>query len=322
MNNYRIFKTAHMKRTIITLMLCIASAYTTFACDICGCGVGTYYMGILPDFNKRFVGLRYQSRPLTSHLGPGGERTPLTADETYQSMELWGAWNFGTRWRAMAIVPYNFNRREIPGSGETGTKNGVGDIAVMGYYKLFERLAGTSDKILVHSLWAGVGVKTPTGQYDNSERTNAASQDSPNNFQLGTASTDFMANLAYDIRLMDLGLNVNTTYKINTENRYDYRYGNKFTANALLYYKFNIRNQLRIAPNAGILYETQEKDETMRRYPVAQSGGNATTAVFGLELNAGRWSAGANHQAVIDQHLAGGRVSAGNRWMTHVSVSF
>ncbi|WP_353181927.1 transporter [Parapedobacter lycopersici] len=311
-----------MKHIIITFLLCLAALRPALACDICGCGVGTYYLGILPDFNKRFVGLRYQHRPLTTHLGPSGNRTPLTADESYQSYELWGAWNFGTRWRAMAIIPYNFNRREIPGGGEAGEKSGLGDVALMGYYKVFEQLTGTSDnKILIHSLWAGIGIKTPTGRYDNSERTNT-SQDSPNNFQLGTASTDFMANLAYDIRLMDLGLNVNASYKINTENNYAYRYGNKLTANALFYYKFNIQNRLRIAPNAGIMYETQEKDETQKRYPVAQSGGYATTGIIGLELNAGRLSLGANHQLLLDQHLADGRAIAGNRWMAHASFAF
>lgn len=49
---------------------------------------------------------------------------------------------------------------------------------------------------------------------------------------------------------MDLGVNLNTSYKLNTENQYDYRYGNKFTGNLLAYYKFNIKQKIRIAPNA------------------------------------------------------------------------
>src|SRR5690606_18456667 len=125
-----------MKHTIIILLFTLASVDVARACDICGCGVGTYYLGILPDFNKRFAGVRYQYRPLTTHLGPDGNRTPLTANEEYQCLELWGPWNSGSRWRAMAIVPYNFNRRRVPGSGETGKKNGLGDVALMGYYKV------------------------------------------------------------------------------------------------------------------------------------------------------------------------------------------
>ena len=118
-------------------------------------------------------------------------------------------------------------------SGQRGYKNGFGDVAVMGFYRVFEQSVTTSaSKLLVHSLWAGAGVKAPTGTYDDGERS-AVSQDAPNNFQLGTASTDFMVNAAYDVRLMDAGLNANVTYKINTANRFDYRYGNKLTANVL-----------------------------------------------------------------------------------------
>ncbi|PPL01028.1 transporter [Parapedobacter indicus] len=310
-------------KTMITMaILLVGSVQLSRACDICGCGVGSYYLGILPDFNKRFVGLRYQHKLLTTHLGPMGNRTPISADEAYESLEWWGAWNFGTRWRAMAILPYNFNTRHVRGSGQTGYKNGVGDLALMGFYKVFEQVGGTGDnKLLIHSLWAGIGVKAPTGKYDEGERA-SVSQDAPNNFQLGTASTDFMVNLAYDIRLMDLGLNTNVSYKVNTENRHEYRYGNKLTANALLYYKFNIKNRVRIAPNAGVMYETQTKDVIYGRYDVAQSGGNSLTGVAGVEVNAGRVSFGGNYQAPLSQDLADGRAKAGDRWLAHVSFSF
>lgn len=311
-----------IKYTCLAILFSLSFIPQARACDICGCGVGSYYLGILPDFNKRFIGLRYQHKSLLTHLGPTGNRTPITADETYQSMELWGAWNIGSRWRIMTILPYNFNTRYIKGSGERGKKDGLGDVVVMGYYKLLEKSTSTSaDQLLTHSLWIGGGIKAPTGKYDNAERS-GVSPDSPNNFQLGTASTDFMINLAYDIRLMDAGLNVNSTYKINTANKYDYRYANKFTANALLYYKFNIKNQVRIAPNAGIIYETQPKDVVYGQYDVAQSGGYSTTAVAGVEVNIGRISLGGNYQTPMGQQLADGRAKAGDRFMTHISYSF
>lgn len=42
----------------------------------------------------------------------------------------------------------------------------------------------------------------------------------------------------YDVRLMDAGINTNVSYKINTTNKYDYRYGNKLSANIPACYKF------------------------------------------------------------------------------------
>ena len=306
------------RKYIVLLLFVMGFGSVAKACDICGCGVGSYYLGILPEYNKRFIGLRYQYKTLTTHLGPSGERSPLTADETYQSTELWGGWNIGTRFRVLAFVPYNFNKRESQTG--TGDKRGLGDIAVMGYFKLFDNMNTVSERLLVQSLWIGAGVKAPTGRYEPSERL--AVQESPNNFQLGTASTDFTVNAAYDIRYNDLGLNTNVTYKMNTENSHEYRYGNKLTANALLYHKFRIANKFTVAPNAGVLYETAQKDVESNTYTIDVSGGHALSLVLGAELAFKGVSMGANFQQVASQNLAGGRANAGNRMMVHVSLPF
>ncbi|MCD0490252.1 transporter [Pedobacter sp. MC2016-14] len=307
-----------MKKLIMSLALIFFSTVSSYACDICGCGVGSYYLGILPEFNKRFLGLRYQYKNLHTHLGPNGERTPITADENYQSTELWGGWNLGKRFRVLAFVPYNFNRRS--NQEGNGTKNGLGDVAVMGYYKVFEQIGTVKDRLMIQSLWIGGGIKVPTGNYEPAERL--AVQESPNNFQLGTASTDFTLTAAYDIRYNDMGLNANVSYKMNTENKYNYKYGNKFTSNVLAYYKFRVAKVLTIAPNTGILYETAKKDLEDKKYTVDVSGGYSLSAIAGLELAFKGMSLGTNYQNVRSQDLAGGRAYAGNRVMVHTSVSF
>ncbi|SEB21044.1 Putative MetA-pathway of phenol degradation [Pedobacter hartonius] len=262
--------------------------------------------------------MRYQYKSLRTHLGPIGERTPITADETYQSAELWGGWNFGNRFRVLAFVPYNFNKRESQTGN--GTKTGLGDIAVMAYYKLFDHKGNLGERLLVQSLWIGGGIKVPTGKYEPSERL--AVSESPNNFQLGTASTDFTLNVAYDIRYNDMGINTNVNYKINTENKYDYRYGNKFTSNVLAYYKLRIANKVTLAPNIGLLYETAAKDVESEKYDVAISGGYSLSAVGGVEVAMKGLSFGVNYQNVRSQDLAGGRAHAGNRVMVHISLPF
>lgn len=307
-----------MKLKLMIIVALVSFTFSAKACDICGCGVGSYYIGILPEYNKRFLGLRYQYKTLQTHLGPRGERTPLATDETYQSAELWGGWNFGKKFRVLAFVPYNFNERV--NQDERGTKSGLGDIAVMGYYNLINKTGTLGSKLLVQSLWLGAGVKTPTGKYEPTERL--AIQESPNNFQLGTASTDFTFNVAYDIRYNDLGLNANVNYKINTENKYEYRYGNKLTTNVLAYYKFRIFQLFTVAPNAGVLYEKSAKDVENNKYEVAVSGGHSLAAIAGLEFAMKGISFGANYQNIRSQNLAGGRAFAGNRIMTHISIPF
>ncbi len=307
-----------MKTKIILSVSFILLTLSVAACDICGCGVGSYYVGILPEYNKRFLGLRYQYKTLQTHLGPRGERTPLSTNETYQSAELWGGWNMGSKFRLLAILPYNFNERLSQESN--GQKKGLGDVALMGYYKLFNQEGSLGNQLLIQSLWVGAGIKLPTGQYEPQERL--AVQESPNNFQLGTASTDFTLNAAYDIRYQDFGINANVNYKLNTANKYGYRYGNKLSTNLLAYYKFRIAHSFTIAPNAGLLYETAQKDVENKRYEVAVSGGHSLSAVMGAEFAFNGFAFGANYQNIRSQNLAGGRALAGNRVMVHVSIPF
>jgi hypothetical protein len=294
-------------------------SYITRACDICGCGVGSYYIGILPDFKKRFLGLRYQYKTLRSHLGVGGTTSYLTTDETYQTTELWGGWNIGKRFRVLGFVPVNFNTRENQGSAMH--RSGIGDIAVVGYYQLLNTQNTTnSNKLLVQSLWVGAGIKVPTGKYEPTEH--AENENTPNNFQLGTASTDFSVHVMYDVRLMDFGVNVNLSYKMNTNNQYNYRYGNKFSSNLLAYYKFRINDHVSIAPNIGILYETAVKDTENKKYTIDQSGGYSLMGTIGGEITFNRISAGINFQPVLSQHLANLQVKAGNRAMLHLTYLF
>lgn len=175
-----------------------------------------------------------------------------------------------------------------------------------------------NSKLFVHSLWIGGGFKLPTGKYEPAERKE--SEDSPNNFQLGTASVDFTLNAMYDIRLMDVGLNTNISYKLNTRNKYDYQYGNKFTANLLAYYKLRPLKDLSISPNAGILYETADKDK--EQIAVDVSGGYTLMGTAGLELSFKQYAIGGNFQPVLSQELAGMKVKAGNRAMVHLTYLF
>ena len=301
---------------ICVVMLSVPSI--TYACDICGCGVGSYYIGILPEFKKRFIGLRYQYKGLTSHISPDGSYSYLTSMEKYQTMELWGAYNLGKRFRILGFIPYNINERI--NQDISTMKSGLGDIALVGYYKLFSTSASMGkEKIMVHSLWIGAGVKLATGLYDPTEKTGGSGDQ--NNFQLGTGSTDFTLNAMYDLRIMDAGININGGYKINTVNQYSYQYGNKFTVNLLAYYKFNVKNKIIIAPNSGILYDNAAQDRN-HSSTVAESGGYSMMGTIGTEISLKKIGIGGNFQVPVSQNLSSGTVRAGNRLMIHASFSF
>jgi hypothetical protein len=218
--------------------------------------VGSYYIGILPEFGKKIFGIRYRYNSLLSHVGAGGIQTYLTTKERYRTADIWGGWNIGTKFRIMAFVPVSFN--EKTNQGITTHKNGLGDIALQGYYQVLNSKKSLGTRLLVQSLWIGGGVKLPTGKYEPAEKNN--SLQAANIFQSGTGSVDFSLNAMYDIRIQDIGINTTMSYKMNTVNTHEYRYGNKFSASMQAYYKWRIKNKVTLAPNAGLMYENAVKD--------------------------------------------------------------
>lgn len=303
-----------MKKIIFIIITFCLFGRAAKACDICGCGVGSNYIGILPDFTKRIMGLRYRYNSMTTHIGSDNTQTYLTSEEKYRIAELWGGWNIGKRFRVMVSVPYNFDQRTK--EGLTGAKKGIGDISINGFYQLVNSRKMINNKLFVQSLFVGAGIKLPTGKYNSFDKEN--SNETANLFQLGTASTDFNINAMYDIRLQDIGINVNASYKINTVNKYEYVYGNKLSINTQLYYKFRVNKNFVIAPNTGIQIECSEKD-VERMYKVDASGGNIISTGLGVETRYKRIAVGANWQTPLSQNLANGFVKANNRGMMHVS---
>lgn len=306
-----------MKKTITVLAILLFAAAETNACDICGCGAGNSYIGILPEFSKKIFGFRYRYNLLRTHIGAGGATTYLTTRETYTTAELWGGWNIGKKFRVMASLPYSINDKETQTASVS--KNGIGDVSVSGYYQLINSKKNISNKLLVQSLWLGAGIKLPTGKYEAADKN--ANNQTANLFQLGTASTDFSVNAMYDIRLQDAGVNVAASYKMNTTNKYDYRYGNKASINGQAYYKFRIKNKVMLAPNAGALYESGHTDFD-KGFAVALSGGNVVMGTAGMEVSFKKITTGFNFQTPLSQSLAAGFVKAGNRGMLHVSFMF
>jgi hypothetical protein len=305
-----------MKKIMISLVLLVSTA-AAHACDICGCGVGGNYIGILPEFHKHVFGLRYRYNTLQTHLGTGGSITYLTSLEKYQTLELWGGWTIGKKIRLMATVPYAFNERT--NQGITQSKNGVGDISVSGYYQLLNKAHTTAGgKMLMQTLWLGAGIKLPAGKYTAADKQNTSQH--TNLFQLGTGSTDFMLQGMYDIRLQDAGFNISANYKMNTVNKYQYNYGNKLSSSAQFYYKWRFKKQLTLAPNAGLLYEAAKKDIDSK-VPVDVSGGHLLMGTAGLETSYKKISVGAVYQTPFSQNLANEIVKARARVMLHVSIS-
>jgi len=299
----------------VVILIILFVPFCSIACDICGCGVGNSYIGILPDFNKRIIGLRYRYNSIFTHVGIGGASTYLTTNELYRTVEMWGGWNVTKNFRLMASVPYSFNVKLNQGTKQA--KKGISDINLSGLYQLVNtQKTVMNSKMLVQTLWVGGSIKLPTGKYNPKDKS--STNDNANLFQLGTGSIDFSVNAMYDIRLQDAGLNVSGSYKMNTNNKYDYSYGNKLNANAQAYYKIRIKNVVTVAPNAGLQFENAKHDVDSY-LSVDISGGRLLLGTLGIESSLKKISIGANWQVPVSQSLAIGIVKANNRMMVHFS---
>lgn len=303
-----------MKKIFILTVIVFFTISNTQACEICGCGLGNYYIGLLPQFKHKFLGLRYQYKRFNTVMAD--DPTQFSKDY-FRTVELWGGWNIGKRWQVLAVIPYNYVH-QVSDDGITNNQ-GIGDIAAMINYKVFDKTSALSNSGTVNQqLWFGAGIKVPTGKFSIDETDPALVALA--NTQTGTASTDFMLNSTYNVRVNKFGINTSASYKINSSNKDKYRFGNKFSASSFASYSISA-GAVTLVPNLGLLYENTAINK-LNKEKLLQTGGDLLTTAAGLELNFKRFTVGANVQLPISQRFASGQTEVKMKGMVHIAFSF
>ena len=278
------------------------------ACDRCACGATNYYVGILPQYHRSFVGVRYRN----SMFETTGHEPGAVSQETFQSAEVWGRFYPTRRIQVLAFLPYQINRQSGGGSPDI-EMHGLGDAAALGSFRLLD----VSGEKLKHQWWAGAGLKMPTGTYN----PGTSGVDNPN-FQRGTGSWDVLLNTQYTLRLDKWGLFTDLNYRINTVNSYEYKYGNRVGAVASVFYIQDLAKDLAIMPNAGMYYENSAADKKYG-YAQVETGGYMTAAQVGLDVYFLKNFAVQSWLLMpMSQDLQGGYSQAKTRWMVGLSYQF
>ena len=302
-----------MKNFFIATIVALFSFIVTNACEICGCGTGNYYIGFIPQFQHKFIGIRYSFQNFHTRLN---DDPAQFSRDYYQTAEVWAGLNFGKRWQVLALVPYHFIH-QVSDDGISNSK-GIGDIAVIANYKILDKSTGEKGHMVSQQLWLGAGIKLPTGKFN----IDAADPEliAIANTQTGTGSTDFMMNAAYNIRINKVGINTNASYKMNTSNNDKFTFGNKFSASSFVYYVID-KFKTGITPNIGLMYENTGTSGVVSQ-KLEQTGGFLATASAGVELSFKKISVGFNAQLPVAQNFAGKQTELKARGMAHITFSF
>ncbi|MES1215757.1 MAG: transporter, partial [Bacteroidota bacterium] len=271
-----------MKKSMAFFCISLLFIFSSRACEICGCGVGTQYIGLLPQFNHHFFGTRYRFSSFNTRLYDDPSEF---SKDFYQTIEFWGGLNIGKRWQLLGFVPYNIVYQN---SDEGIThRNGLGDITLLANYKLLDKLSGSKHTVS-QQIWIGGGVKLPTGKFsvDPSDPDLASIANS----QVGSGSTDFLLNAQYNIRINKIGISSNVGYKINTTNKDNYKFGNRFSANSFVFYTVPVGKTV-LMPNIGILYDHSAAND-LQNTKINLTGGNLLMASAGTEITLNKVSLG------------------------------
>jgi len=302
-----------MKKGLIILILFTTAMQQSTACEICGCGVGNYYIGLLPQFKSHFIGLRYHYNKFNTRLVSDPSQY---SNDFYQTLELWSGWNIGKHFQLLAFVPVNFNHQESD-EGITNLK-GLGDAVLLMNYKLFDiNSKNNSRKNVNQQLWLGAGLKLPTGKFEIDP--NDPDVASKANMQLGSGTTDILLNGMYNVRAGKIGVTTQANYKISSTNEDDYRFGNKFSASSFISYGLNAKTTT-ISPNLGLLYENTAESK-LASSKVDLTGGSLLQGAAGVEFGFNKVALGFNVQLPIAQNFAEDQTKQKIKGMVHVTFA-
>lgn len=304
-------------KKVFFISLALLAAHVTMACDVCGCSLGGSYFGILPQFNKNFVGLRWSQARFHAYMNHQSDYLkPETSNDTYQKLELWGRYYVNKRIQLFAFIPYSFN--SMKGTEQVVSSQGLGDITLIGNYLLLNTGEDKTKKFK-HTWMAGAGVKLPTGDSNLEDKGVLVNP----NFQLGTGSLDFLLSTVYTLRYQKAGLSVESGYKINTRNRNDYVFGNQFHASSQVFYWQNA-GVFAFLPNAGVYFEqaAKHRDGTILQ---ANTGGSSVQLTAGLETYVKGFTVGFTYKHPVNQHYNSDNIAditAKDSWSLSLTYNF
>jgi len=301
-----------INKIFILLFISFILVEKTVACNG-GCPPGGGYMGIVPQFSKNFIGMRYRMRSFS--MTNASHSTGLSASEhVFQTAELWGRFYPSKRIQAFVFIPYQLNLETV--NNITSRIENIGDMSFIFNYNLINT-GDSLDRDWKHNLLLGIGAKLPTGKY---QQRNAEKQMYPVAFQAGTGAYSTIFSGMYTLRYRKMGLNSNLSYYYNGKNELEYSFGNLASGSLSAFYWFKVQS-VSILPSVGTYLENAQRDID-NGYYVNTTGGTLGYYSLGTDVYINRFAISLNAQMPYLQNITSGVQSNDFRLMSSLAVLF
>lgn len=277
-------------------------------CDACSSSSNAGSMGVGSLVSQNFIGIRYFNQYYKSTDGLYSDSKWY--NESYNTMQIWGAFPIVKNTQVIAQIPYQFHEKQT----EFGNLKiqGLGDVNLTILYQLFKTKNDSLN--FKHQFKVGAGIKMPTGKFER-ENTNAINP----SFQLGTGSWDYSGLMEYVLKYKKMGLNAMYNFIYKTENVNAYRFGNQSNYNVSLFYQYKDQD-LVLLPQLGVIGE-KFNDNTKYQQVIRFTAGDVMFGKVGFEVGLKKWSLGANFMWPLHQNLASNRIEAIYRTSLNINYS-
>jgi hypothetical protein len=281
------------------------------ACDICGCSAGTNALGLLPSMNKHFIGLRFQQNNYSSTPHESGASIYSASNEYFKTVDIWGRYSLSKRFQLMGFVPYKLNKR-VKSSSIIELK-GLGDASILLNYQLIKL---DNKQKWKQSLLIGIGAKLPTGKFDAIENHLFVNE----NIQLGTGSIDIPFSINYSIRKNKLGVNAEANYKANSTNKQHFKFGDKASATARLFYQTKYK-QYALIPQLALNYE-HNNSNTRDKIKEMYTNGFGMQNQYGIDIYYKKIGLNFQYSFPIKNNYGEGHIENKGRFSSHLIYLF
>ncbi|GCD79241.1 hypothetical protein [Schleiferia thermophila] len=261
------------------VLVVIMWVFGASACDICGCGIGGGYLGVMPQFHKNLIGYRYLMsaflHPETPYNATNGDQLQR---DVYHRQDVWMRYYHGADNQFFVFIPYRMNVREYE-SGRVDWIKGIGDIQ-LNYLRQIINQSADPGRLWRHSWFVGAGLQMPTGKF---MQRDAQGRMHPLQIQSGIGAWGYQIQNLYILRWKNFGIQSDIQYRYFQPNELEYQLGNAFVSSISLFHWWQMTPRTALLPIMGMQLEAYGYD-TEYRIKKPDTGGQFGFLTAGVDL--------------------------------------